>query len=110
MSKFITLIALAGLLAVVAADLPFEVSESIVRNTVESKEVDPTIYRLPEDLDPIHCEVEITPYFEDAPAGKVNFTFDGTVTITFKVYIFFCHTLIVCSFPRREGYAHRRAS
>lgn len=80
MSKFLVL---AGLLAVVTADLPLEVSEYTIRNT--AAEVDPTIYRLPEDLDPIHFEVDVTPYFEDAPLGKTNFTFDGIVTIKLKV-------------------------
>lgn len=45
-------------------------------------------YRLPEVLDPIHYDVEITPYFE-AEKNKEKLTFDGKVTINVKVSIFF---------------------
>lgn len=44
-------------------------------------------FRLPEDLDPIHFDVEITPYFDQPEDGKEAFTFDGIVTITFRVCI-----------------------
>jgi len=44
-------------------------------------------YRLPEDLDPISYDIEVTPYFTEAttPQGKEQFTFDGIVYIVFDV-------------------------
>lgn len=86
MARLIALSVLAGLLALVASDLPLldinDISGAVARN-----DLDATIYRIPDDIDPSHFEVEVTPYFEDAPDGKENFTFDGIVTITFKVRV-----------------------
>lgn len=55
-----------------------DVEEPLERNNVGDE-----VYRLPEDLDPIHIEFEMTPYFE-AEGNKEAFTFDGIVTLTVR--------------------------
>ncbi|CAB3260808.1 unnamed protein product [Arctia plantaginis] len=66
-----------ALVALARADFPVDVKAPVanVRN-------DDAVYRVPEDIDPIHYVVEITPYFE-AEGNKEAFTFDGIVTLTF---------------------------
>ncbi|XP_048007614.1 membrane alanyl aminopeptidase-like [Leguminivora glycinivorella] len=76
------LVIVPALLALAFAELPIdviEVQESLYRND----DVDPTIYRIPEDFDPIHYDVEIIPYFEDE-GGKEAFSFDGEVSLELK--------------------------
>ncbi|CAK1599085.1 unnamed protein product [Parnassius mnemosyne] len=65
------------LFALVIADFPLDFDETFLQ--LEREDSD-TVYRLPEDLDPIHYDIEVTPYFE-ATANKDAFTFDGEVTI-----------------------------
>ncbi|CAH2105881.1 unnamed protein product [Euphydryas editha] len=73
-----TLVLLPALLVLVKSDFPFDVDELLVRNNIGDE-----IYRLPEDLDPIHIQFEMTPYFE-AEGNKEAFTFDGIVTLTVR--------------------------
>uniref|UniRef100_A0A2A4IYF9 Aminopeptidase n=1 Tax=Heliothis virescens TaxID=7102 RepID=A0A2A4IYF9_HELVI len=77
--QFISFILLA-LVAIISADFPLppEFDEPEFRNTA-----DPEVYRLPEDLDPIHYVVDITPYFTATTTNEA-FTFDGIVTITVR--------------------------
>ncbi|XP_059049753.1 membrane alanyl aminopeptidase-like [Achroia grisella] len=72
------LVLIPALLAIVSCDLPLDVNEVVFRDD------DSLGYRLPEDLDPISYEVEVTPYFEEAPENKTPFTFDGVVTIAVR--------------------------
>ncbi|XP_075971973.1 putative aminopeptidase-2 [Anticarsia gemmatalis] len=74
--QFIT-VTLLALIALGSADFPLDIEDPIVRSDAE----DPTTYRLPEDLDPVHYEIEVVPYFI-AEGTKEAFTFDGKVTIT----------------------------
>lgn len=67
------------LVALATADFPVE-----VKAPAPDTRNDDTAYRVPEDIDPIHYVVEITPYFE-VEGNKEAFTFDGTVTLTFRV-------------------------
>ncbi|CAH0703046.1 unnamed protein product [Spodoptera exigua] len=82
--RLIGVIVLA-LVALTWADgpLPFETEDVEILNA----EAGDNNYRLPEDLDPISYDIEITPYFteETTPPGKSQFSFDGTVSIVFKV-------------------------
>ncbi|CAH2070908.1 unnamed protein product, partial [Iphiclides podalirius] len=78
MGILIKLAILPVLLGFVIADLPLDFDEPFSR--LETKDDSETIYRLPEDLDPIHYDIEITPYFE-ATANREAFTFDGEVTL-----------------------------
>ncbi|XP_050343239.1 membrane alanyl aminopeptidase-like [Nymphalis io] len=78
MTFFRKLALLPVLLTLVKSDFPLDFEESIVRNNAGDE-----IYRLPEDLDPIHIKVEITPYFE-AEDNKEAFTFDGLVELTIR--------------------------
>ncbi|KAG6458913.1 hypothetical protein O3G_MSEX011120 [Manduca sexta] len=79
MINIIKLGVLSVLLAYAKADWPIDLlEEPIYRN-----QVDDTVYRLPEELDPIHYDIEITPYFE-ATANRPAFTFDGIVTIRLR--------------------------
>lgn len=80
MSLLIKLALLPVLLAITKAEFPFDLDEPIERNS----DVGDEFYRLPEDLDPINYDVEITPYFE-ATTNREAFTFDGIVTITLRV-------------------------
>ncbi|XP_063377572.1 uncharacterized protein LOC134664758 [Cydia fagiglandana] len=76
------LVILPALLALAIAELPIdllEVQETLYRND----DVDPTIYRIPEDFDPVHYDVEIIPYFEDE-GDKEAFSFDGEVSLELK--------------------------
>ncbi|KAJ8733128.1 hypothetical protein PYW08_001426 [Mythimna loreyi] len=72
---------LLALVAVTTADspLPLDIEEAESRNTAASE-----AYRLPEVLDPIHYDVEITPYFATSGTNQA-FTFDGVVKIIFRV-------------------------
>ncbi|XP_041970213.1 membrane alanyl aminopeptidase-like [Aricia agestis] len=79
MASLLTLVLLPALIAVVKSEFPLDVEELAVTFNNAGDEV----YRLPEDLDPIHYDVEITPYFE-ATADKEAFTFDGVVTLTVR--------------------------
>lgn len=81
MINFQQLVLIPAILAVVKSDFPFDV-ESVAFSSSESEEV----YRLPEDLDPVNFNVEITPYFE-AEGNNEAFTFDGYVEITVTVSI-----------------------
>ncbi|XP_072939870.1 putative aminopeptidase-2 [Epargyreus clarus] len=79
MSLLLKLLLLPVLLAVVKAEFPFDLDELIERTSDVGEE----FYRIPEDLDPINYDVEITPYFE-ATTTREAFTFDGIVTITLR--------------------------
>ncbi|XP_049870024.1 membrane alanyl aminopeptidase-like [Pectinophora gossypiella] len=79
MGLLFKLVFLPALLAIIKAEFPLDYEETYSRNDVR----DSDSYRLPEDLDPIHFNVEITPYFE-AETDKEAFTFDGIVTIWVK--------------------------
>lgn len=68
-----------ALVAFATADFPVE-----VKAPAPDARNDDTAYRVPEDIDPIHYVVEITPYFE-VEGNKEAFTFDGIVTLTFRV-------------------------
>ncbi|XP_013184609.1 membrane alanyl aminopeptidase [Amyelois transitella] len=93
MSYLIKLAILPALLAIATANFPFDVEE-VYRS--DAQELDSALtYRLPEDLDPIHYEVEITPYFEEAPANREPFTFDGRVTLTIRAVTDNLNALIV---------------
>lgn len=82
MTSLLKLVLLPALLALAKAEFPFDVDEL----QFATRNDDGTLgYRLPEDFDPLHFEVEITPYFEEAPAGSEPFTFDGRVTMTIQV-------------------------
>lgn len=85
-------LAVSAFLVIASADFPLNIDEPITRN-----DVDETIYRIPEDLDPIHYDVEITPYFE-ATADREAFTFDGTVTLSVRVSIVFSAFSIILIF------------
>ncbi|XP_064071370.1 membrane alanyl aminopeptidase-like [Vanessa tameamea] len=76
MTFFRKLALLPVLLTLVKSDFPLDIEEPILRNNAGDE-----IYRLPEDLDPIHIKVEMTPYFE-AEDNKEAFTFDGLVELT----------------------------
>ncbi|XP_068631135.1 membrane alanyl aminopeptidase-like [Battus philenor] len=75
--SIIKLAFLPVLLAIVQANYPLDIQESFLQIERDESE---TIYRLPEDLDPIHYNVEVVPYFE-ATANKEAFSFDGQVTL-----------------------------
>lgn len=47
----------------------------------ESKNLD---YRLNTDIEPLHYELDLTPYFDNSVPGKTEFTFDGITSITLK--------------------------
>ncbi|KAM3967233.1 membrane alanyl aminopeptidase-like [Aphomia sociella] len=83
------LLLLPALLAIVSCDLPFDNKEIATRNDESLG------YRLPEDLDPIHYDVEVTPYFEEAPPNREPFTFDGRVTLRVKAVKDNLNTLII---------------
>lgn len=74
--KLISVI-LVAFVAVASADFPLDNEQLSVRTDTDET------YRIPEDLDPIHYEVEVTPYFE-AEGVKEAFTFDGRVNITLR--------------------------
>lgn len=78
-AMYIKVFYFSALFALTSSEFPLDNEELLYQN-----DVDESIYRLPEDLDPIHCEVEITPYFE-ATADREAFTFDGIVTIKLRV-------------------------
>lgn len=84
-----------ALLAIVKSEYPFDIENEDFELPL-ARNADPTSYRLPEDLDPIHADIEVTPYFETAPDGKEPFTFDGVTTheirVSKKLYI---HILLV---------------
>ncbi|XP_047510693.1 membrane alanyl aminopeptidase-like [Pieris napi] len=78
MINFPQLVLIPAILAVVKSEFPFDV-ESVASSSTASEEV----YRLPEDLDPVSFNVEITPYFE-AEGNNEAFTFNGYVEIIVK--------------------------
>ncbi|XP_053603828.1 uncharacterized protein LOC128671405 [Plodia interpunctella] len=92
MSYLIKLAILPALLALATADFPFDIEELDILYRNDDSALS---YRLPEDLDPIHYEVEVTPYFEVAPAGKEPFTFDGRVTLTIRAVVDNLNALIL---------------
>ncbi|XP_073942541.1 uncharacterized protein [Choristoneura fumiferana] len=77
----IFLLVLPALLTVAIAELPVDVEE--IQELVYRNEVDRTIYRIPDEFDPIHHEVEIIPYFEDE-GDKPAWSFDGEMTFELK--------------------------
>ncbi|CAK1546280.1 unnamed protein product [Leptosia nina] len=77
MFKILKLV-IPALISIVSCELPLDVEEIEVYSNVGEE-----IYRLPEDLDPLSFQVEITPYFE-AEGTKEAFTFDGIVEINVK--------------------------
>lgn len=79
MTLFRKLVLLPAILVLVKSEFPIDVEEPLERNNVGDE-----VYRLPEDLDPIHIEFEMTPYFE-AEGNNEAFTFDGIVTLTVRV-------------------------
>lgn len=80
--SLLKLLVLPALLAVAIAELPIEVEN--IQELVNRNEEDRTIYRIPDEFDPIHHEVEITPYFEDE-GDKPAWSFDGEMTFELKV-------------------------
>lgn len=74
-----TSIIFLALVALARADFPLDFDEPVFRS-----DDDPTVYRIPEDLDPIHIDIEITPYF-NATGNKEAWTFDGHVVLTVRV-------------------------
>nr|ADZ05467.1 aminopeptidase N2 [Cnaphalocrocis medinalis] len=84
MSFLTKLVLVPALLAVVRSEFPFDLEADLELEPGVTRNEDLTSYRLPEDLDPIHADIEITPYFETAPAGKEPFTFDGVTRHIFK--------------------------
>lgn len=72
------LIVLSAILVLVKSNFPLDFEEPLVLNSAVDEN-----YRIPENLDPIHFDVEITPYFE-TPSERA-FTFDGIVTILVQV-------------------------
>lgn len=89
MGLLIKLAILPVVLGFVKANLPIEFDEPFTR--LEKNTDSGIVYRLPEDLDPIHYDIEITPYF-DATANREAFTFDGVVTLYVRVRIRLCLT------------------
>lgn len=85
MKFLLQLVIVPALLVSVKTEFPLDIEDSEVPITRSSPDTD--TYRLPEDLDPINFDVEITPYFDEPEEGKVAFTFDGTVTITMRVCV-----------------------
>ncbi|XP_013171134.1 PREDICTED: membrane alanyl aminopeptidase-like [Papilio xuthus] len=77
MSLIIKLTILSVLLTLVKTDFPLDFDVPDVE--IERSDAE-TMFRLPEDLDPIHYDAEIIPYFE-ATSNREAFTFDGLVTI-----------------------------
>ncbi|VVD01642.1 unnamed protein product [Leptidea sinapis] len=75
MSIFLRLAILLAILAVVRSELPFEIDDPVFYNTINDES-----YRLPEDLDPLEFDVEITPYL-NATTDKEALTFDGFVSM-----------------------------
>ncbi|KPJ05974.1 Membrane alanyl aminopeptidase [Papilio machaon] len=91
MSLIIKLTILSVLSTVVKTDFPLEFDVPDVE--VERSDSE-TMFRLPEDLDPIHYDAEITPYFE-ATSNREAFTFDGLVTIYVRAMKSGINSLIV---------------
>ncbi|KPJ03375.1 Membrane alanyl aminopeptidase [Papilio xuthus] len=77
MTLIIKLTILSVLLTFVKTDFPLDFDVPDVE--IERSDAE-TMFRLPEDLDPIHYDAEIIPYFE-ATSNREAFTFDGLVTI-----------------------------
>ncbi|KAL0882641.1 hypothetical protein ABMA27_001076 [Loxostege sticticalis] len=77
MSVLAKLVIVPALLALVKSEFPFELDEDLEFQPSITRSNDPNSYRLPDEFDPTHCDIEVTPYFETAPAGKEPFTFDG---------------------------------
>lgn len=85
MKFLLRLVIVPALLVFVKTEFPLDIEDSEVTISLSSVETD--AYRLPEDLDPINFDVEITPYFDEPEDGKEAFTFDGIVTITMRVCV-----------------------
>lgn len=85
MNFLLKLVIIPGLLVSVKTEHPLNIEDSEV--TVSDASFDTSTYRIPEDLDPIHFDVEITPHFDEPEEGKEAFTFDGIVTMTIRVCI-----------------------
>lgn len=79
MATILKLALLSAILVLVGADLPIDVDFAY-----DARNDGDTLYRLPEVLDPVHFDVEITPYFA-ATEDRAAFTFDGIVTMTVTV-------------------------
>nr|AIK67332.1 aminopeptidase N [Plutella xylostella] len=78
MALLLKLAILPALLALAWADFPIDAD--FLSDIVDTRNDDDVKYRLPESLDPVHCEIEITPHFDDT-ADRPAFSFDGIVTI-----------------------------
>ncbi|XP_045535068.1 membrane alanyl aminopeptidase [Papilio machaon] len=91
MSLIIKLTILSVLSTVVKTDFPLDFDVPDVEIERSDSE---TMFRLPEDLDPIHYDAEITPYFE-ATSNREAFTFDGLVTIYLRAMKSGINSLIV---------------
>lgn len=81
MINILRLVSIPALFILVKSDFPFDAEFVAPSNTINEE-----IFRLPEDLDPVSFNVEITPYFE-AEGNKEAFTFDGIVEIFVKASI-----------------------
>lgn len=77
---------LPALLVLVKSEFPYMMNIIDVEEPLERNNIGDEVYRLPEDLDPLHIEFEMTPYFE-AEGNKEAFTFDGIVTLIVRVSI-----------------------
>ncbi|XP_034829842.1 membrane alanyl aminopeptidase-like [Maniola hyperantus] len=72
------LVVLSAVFVLVKTEFPLDVEEPLFLSSAADEK-----YRIPEDLDPIQFDIEITPYFE-AEDGREAFTFDGIVTLTLR--------------------------
>lgn len=88
MSVLAKLVIVPALLALVKSEFPFELDEDLEFQPPITRSNDPNSYRLPDEFDPTHCDIEVTPYFETAPAGKEPFTFDGEAIHYLKVSLY----------------------
>lgn len=85
MKFLLKLVIVPALFVLVKTEFPLDVEDSEM--TMSHAFSDSGTYRLPEDLDPIHFDVEITPYFDEPEDGHEPFTFDGIVTMTVRVCV-----------------------
>lgn len=85
MKFLLKLVIVPALLVFVKAEFPLDI------DNLDVTPYNTGSYRLPEDLDPIHFDVEITPYFDEPEEGHEPFTFDGIVTMTVRVCMFYCY-------------------
>ncbi|CAH0693401.1 unnamed protein product [Chilo suppressalis] len=76
---------ISALLVLAKSEFPIDYSLDLDVDSFDTRN-DDQAYRLPEDLDPEHADIEITPYFDSdtTPPGKEQFTFDGIATLRIR--------------------------